>query len=1260
MNAKCGSCGAPLKPGGLYCLKCGARIGPAGDDVALSRGTVYAPGAPSRGTAPLPEPGARETPGGAYPAPSGLAGEPGPPGAEPDGERRVVTILYSDISGFTALSGKMEAMAEVADELYRALTDRIYRHGGIVDRHGSDAILAIFGAPIAREDDPCRAIRAAIEMQAAAKQLAAGARSKGRAGIPLDIRIGINTGPVVAGAAGATRKRSYTVMGEAVDVARHMEAAAPPGGILVAHDTRDAARHAFEFAPAGEVLVRGREGAVRAWELLGDPQGDRVGGASEGAALLARDAELTEIGRAWSDALHGEPVVLYVRGAAGLGKTALLREAFGEGACWVRATAYEAADALGLTSRVARRILGLQEGEPDLGTLRKAIRSTAGSAADEIETAELLDLLINGRVADSLTSIGPEHRRSMIFKALAGLLVGAARKHPVALVIDDLQWIDDGSAEFLQALFKALARGRPRILLALAYRPGMRIVPMPGGVVSVREIALKPLSREDSLTLLRSRLGEAGFARLGEAERERLLERGAGNPGFLGAFAELLGGGARVGPEGRKGILGDGPAVAGEAADGPGAGGDALPGEPAGAPGARGTVRPGERADGPGGGGSAGLAGADSPPEAVYEHLNARLDALGLSSMALVVLEAAAVLAEHATARRLAKLAGEGETEDAGALDRAIADLVALGILANDPASPGSLAFAEGLLQEAVYWRIPIEDRRRQHAKAARLLEAEFQSPAVVAEHFSRAELAGRAAEYHLLAAEHSLSLFSNHEALRHARAARDWRDRLQGAEPPRDFDWRTLLVEAEACAAIGELERAVVAARHMVSLAMRSGSAGGGGGGRAASAGGTGDDEGSAPGPARDGRDAGAGPVGGDGDERGGPVGERRAAPSDPDTLRLGEAYDRLADYLGRQGRHQEAMAVVEEGIAAVGAGTIRGLHLVGRRANSLIQLGDHAAAAALAEEALEKAPAGEFKLRGFLLGCAGLAQLRLARSQEAIATFRQALEAQQRAGNLYGATHCLNNLGSASEAVGQISEATRYFNRGLQIATRIGDRRLVSMLMNNLGMLEFNQGHVERAKECFVRALEAHREMLDRQGEGIALVNLGEVLFNLGEHAAAENYLMQALLVLEEIGLKGVLAAAYRLLAEIKMSRERYREALELLQRSAALAHDTGQPDLYGSHLRLLGEVYAALDRMDEAMTWTSRSLEVLGAIQAPLEQGRTYALLTRLLAESGRIPQAQEAARKARSLFEQTGARQDLERFEPLADLLLAGSR
>ncbi len=466
--------------------------------------------------------------------------------------------------------------------------------------------------------------------------------------------------------------------------------------------------------------------------------------------------------------------------------------------------------------------------------------------------------------------------------------------------------------------------------------------------------------------------------------------------------------------------------------------------------------------------------------------------------------------------------------------------------------------------------------------------------PAVAAELYALSQDAPAAADAYLRAAERSLSLFCNHEALRQAAAARQWAERA-GSAHLAGFERRALTVEAEAAAAIGDHAGALGCAQRLIAL----------------------------------------------------------AAPGD-----VARAHARYGEYLVRLGRHQDAIDACEAARLAAGTDRTGLAWLAGRAAHARLLLGDAAGAAAAASDALEAAPPGEHAVRALLHRTLGMARLALADAPGAIEALRDALDGLARSGDLEAMARCLQDLAGACEIGGQEADARRYLNRGLQAATRLGDRHLVSDLMNALGMLEFAHGDIPRAKECFLKALEAHRDGQDRQGEGLALVKLGEVSYHLAEYDLAQRHLMEALMALEEMGLKPALAEAYRLLAQIKVAQDRPREAVQLATRACNLAKDTGQVEAFGGLQRLMAEIHAAMDRMAEAVAWATRAVDTLKATSSPVELGRSFALLAKLLAESGQLPQAQEAAVEARKLFEQHGARSDQEKFAPLAAMLLAG--
>ncbi|MBU6430201.1 MAG: zinc ribbon domain-containing protein, partial [Cyanobacteria bacterium REEB65] len=229
----CPQCSGPVQIGQRFCARCGtaliatcprckAEIA-SGQRFCGSCGHLAA-----AATVPGPLPGTKQ-----------------PQAAE--GDRRIVTVLFMDVSGFTSMSERLdpETVADIINNFFKVLVEPIYRYGGVVDKYIGDAIMALFGAPISHEDDAERAVRAAWEMQLRAAKYAADLES--RTEIHLKVRIGLHTGLVVAGKVGSSQRADYTVMGDTVNLAQRMEASAKVGKVLVTAQTYQQAKDAFEF-----------------------------------------------------------------------------------------------------------------------------------------------------------------------------------------------------------------------------------------------------------------------------------------------------------------------------------------------------------------------------------------------------------------------------------------------------------------------------------------------------------------------------------------------------------------------------------------------------------------------------------------------------------------------------------------------------------------------------------------------------------------------------------------------------------------------------------------------------------------------------------------------------------------------------------------------------------------------------------------------------------------------------------------------------
>src|SRR5919198_4108338 len=246
----CASCGTENPAGARFCMSCGSALerrcpscgtpAPAEARFCMTCGTAL-DGAPA-----------------ATPRPQGPEAVSIPPE-----ERRQVTVLFADLSGYTAFAERMdpETVKSLVDRALLRLGQEVERYGGTVDKYIGDNVMAIFGAPVAHEDDAERAVRAGLGMQAAMAEVNDGLPS----GVHFDLRVGINTGEVLAGAVGD----AYTVVGDTVNVAARLQAAARPGTVTVGERTARATRDAVRYEPLAPLELKGRAERVSAWEAVG-------------------------------------------------------------------------------------------------------------------------------------------------------------------------------------------------------------------------------------------------------------------------------------------------------------------------------------------------------------------------------------------------------------------------------------------------------------------------------------------------------------------------------------------------------------------------------------------------------------------------------------------------------------------------------------------------------------------------------------------------------------------------------------------------------------------------------------------------------------------------------------------------------------------------------------------------------------------------------------------------------------------------------
>lgn len=489
----------------------------------------------------------------------------------PTTERRVVTVLFGDLSDFTSWSEDVdpERVGAVTDRVLAALAGAVKTFGGHVDKLTGDGIMAVFGAPVAHEDDAERAVRAALSMQRAVRRVLDDERG---GGAPLGLRVGLNTGEVVAGIQAAIE---YTVIGDTVNTAARLADAAAIGAVYAGARTSAATRHIASWRQLRPLRLKGKREPVEAYELLGlhDAPGTRSGLGDE-APFVGRESELGRIAGRLAEVIdRGEPRVVVLTAEAGIGKSRFAAEAerfaagfdtgpgryaahAGARVLSVHCAAFGERRRLAPLGDLVRTAIGLPTdlataatravAEERLRRLAQRLARTAGTAPP-LAVDLLLGLLgyaeppATHGTATTPTGewTGPppaaEADSDAVPTAVAGLLSALAAEAPLLVVVDDLH---DATPDTMEALGVTLSRLAGPILVLLLGRP--ELVRTAGTLTRVADAevySLPPLRGADAARLLTSYLGGG---RLPQADSDNLLATAQGNPFYLAELVTLL------------------------------------------------------------------------------------------------------------------------------------------------------------------------------------------------------------------------------------------------------------------------------------------------------------------------------------------------------------------------------------------------------------------------------------------------------------------------------------------------------------------------------------------------------------------------------------------------------------------------------------------------------------------------------------------------------------------------------------------------
>jgi len=660
------------------------------------------------------------------------------------GERRVVTMMFCDMKGSTHAAENLdpEEWSEIINGALEHMIKPVFKYEGTVARLMGDGILAFFGAPLAHEDDPQRAIFAGLDILSEIAPYRE--RISQDWGIDIDIRIGINTGLVVVGTVGSDLRMEYTALGDAINLAARMEQTAAPGTVQISEDTYKLVKSLFTFEELVEITVKGKDEPVNAYRILGRKAiSGRIRGI-EGlhADLVGRDREIEVLKLGMDDLKQGVGRIIFILGEAGLGKSRLIsetktifKETLGNQAKWFETSSlsFETNQAYALVQRLIQRISDIRyDDAPRI--IKKKLEVLFEDLPEEKrnQAKYTFETLFGLTSENGNFPLEGEAFKQDLFEVMDIWLRSKFSNQPTVFVFDDMHWSDAASVQLITKLLN-LSDVIP-IVMICAMRvehesPAWKINTIAEEEYRHRytKISLRPLSEANSNELIDRLLA---IAEIHNDLRKNILEKSDGNPFFIEEVVRALIENQIVVSEDR---------IENEVTN-------------------RYWVSVGDGSE-------------FSIPNNLQALLSARMDQLEESTRA--TLQLASVIGRNFYLRVLQAM-NTSSTE----LDKQVGTLLRLDMIRETARVPEvEYSFRNPLTQEAVYKTILLKHRRDFHKRVAEAMEALYQGKlegkyGLLSYHYSLAGENQKAIEYCQKASEQAIKVYAYEEAAKNLRAA--------------------------------------------------------------------------------------------------------------------------------------------------------------------------------------------------------------------------------------------------------------------------------------------------------------------------------------------------------------------------------------------------------------------------------------------------------------------------------------------------------
>ncbi|MGA2315066.1 MAG: adenylate/guanylate cyclase domain-containing protein [Thermodesulfobacteriota bacterium] len=462
-----------------------------------------------------------------------------------EGERKQVTVMFCDMEGFTSLSEKLdpEEIYALMDQVYEILIHKVHDYEGTVNQMTGDGIMALFGAPIALEDAPQRAIRSAIAIHRDMTRFNEKVKQGKKGGAPIKMRIGIHTGPVIVGTLGNDLRVEFTAVGDTVNLASRMEGLAEPGTTYVTADTFRLAEGLFCFESLGEKMVKGKEKPLQVYRVI-SPTSRKSRfevSAEEGLGpFVGRQRELELLLDGLERSKEGRGQAISIVSEAGIGKSRLLYEfrkavtnevvTFLEGRCF----SYSRHIAYHPVVDVLKANFDIQDNDGDQEIKDKVTKGLQILNVDEPSTLPyLLELLSVKDSGIDKISVSPEARKDRTLDAFKRIVLRGSELRPLIIAIEDVHWMDRSSEDVMKELLESIAGSR--VFLIYTYRP--EFVHTWGSWSYHSQITLNRLSNQESLAMMTHLLNTKNTER--ELE-DLILAKTEGIPFFIEEFIKSL------------------------------------------------------------------------------------------------------------------------------------------------------------------------------------------------------------------------------------------------------------------------------------------------------------------------------------------------------------------------------------------------------------------------------------------------------------------------------------------------------------------------------------------------------------------------------------------------------------------------------------------------------------------------------------------------------------------------------------------------